>query len=191
MTESYKDELKKAMQLLASDTRTLLVGQTVKYGGTSMYHTMKDFPKDRVIELPVCEEMQMGQCLGLALEGYIPISIYPRMDFLLLTMNQLINHLDKCEEMSDGQFKPKVIIRVGIGSVKPLMPGPQHTQDYTLELRTMCKNIDVIRLRAARDIVPEYKRALESEISTILVEMPDMYNEDLTKELKEGRKCKD
>ena len=42
--------------------------------------------------LPVAEEMQMGISVGLAIDGFVPISIFPRWNFLLLGMNQLINH---------------------------------------------------------------------------------------------------
>ena len=52
------------------------------------------------IELPVFEEVQMGIAIGLAMEGYLPVTCYPRFDFLILAMNQLINHLDKVITMS-------------------------------------------------------------------------------------------
>ena len=48
-----------------------------------------------MIELPVAEEMQMGMSFGMSLDGTIPISIYPRWNFLLCAINQLVNHLDK------------------------------------------------------------------------------------------------
>ena len=51
---------------------------------------------------------------------------------MILAMNQLVNHLDKMQVMSEGLFKPKVIIRVAIGSKKPLNGGVQHTQNYTV-----------------------------------------------------------
>ncbi len=187
---NYKEELCKAMKLLSENPKTLLLGQTVKYGGTSMFHMLKDFSDERKIELPVAEEMQMGISLGLSLEGYIPISVYPRMDFLILAINQLVNHLDKCEEMSDGQFKPKVIIRTAIGSVEPLMPGVQHNQNHTEALRLMCTNIDVILLEEADQILSAYKKVLESDKSTILVEIPDLYNKDLEDLLKKSREVK-
>ena len=47
------------------------------------------------IELPVFEDVQMGLSTGLALQGFIPITCYPRFDFLILAMNQLVNHLTK------------------------------------------------------------------------------------------------
>ena len=96
------------------------------------------------IELPLIEDTQMGMSIGLSLEGYIPISIYPRIDFLIIAMNQLVNHLEKIEEMSCGQFKPKVIIRTAIGSTKPLYPGLQHCSDYSDALKCILKNVNVI-----------------------------------------------
>ena len=83
------------------------------------------------IELPVFEEVQMGISTGLALEGFIPITCYPRFDFLILAMNQLVNHLDKLRFLSNNSFQPRVIIRTSIGSKKPLNGGVQHTQNYT------------------------------------------------------------
>src|SRR3989338_3404119 len=167
---TYKEELLKAMNLLAKDPRTIFIGQNLIYGGTSMFWTLQEIPKEKRIELPVLEEVQMGMSLGMALEGLVPISVYPRMDFLICATNQLVNHLDKAAEMSDGQFKPVVIIRTAVGSTNPLMPGPQHCQDHTDALRLMCKNINVVKLEKAEQIVPEYQKALNSDKPTILIE---------------------
>ena len=51
----------------------------------------------------------MGISTGLALNGFIPVSCYPRFDFLILALNQLVNHLDKLDKMSSKQLKAKVI----------------------------------------------------------------------------------
>jgi len=184
---NYKEELIKAYDMLAENPNTIFIGQCVQWGGTSMYHMMKNIHLDKKLELPVFEETQMGISTGLALQGFIPISIYPRMDFLVLALNQLVNHLDKAEEMSNGQFKPKVIIRTAIGSTSPLMPGPQHCKDYTEALKLMCTNINIVKLTSAEMIMPEYKKALESDKSTILIEIPDAYNSDLKDDLIKSR----
>ena len=176
---SYKEELIKSMKLL-SDNGYIFIGQNMVFGGTSMFHTMTDIPIEQRIELPVFEDIQSGMATGMALEGLKVCSVYPRMDFLLLAMNQIINHLDKADMMSDGQFKPKVIIRTAVGSKEPLMPGPQHCQDYSTELAMMCWNIDVIKLNRAEDVYPAYEKALKSDKSTILIELPDVYNQEMT-----------
>ena len=115
----YKEQTKKAMEMLAKDERVVFIGQTVRYPGSPMYMSFENIPLEKRIELPVAEDMQMGMSIGLSLEGLIPVNIYPRIDFLILAMNQLVNHLDKVEEMSNKQFKPKVITRTQVGNTKP------------------------------------------------------------------------
>lgn len=173
---TYRDEIIKAMSLLAENPNTLFIGQAVRSTGTAIYHTIKHLPEHKRIELPVTEEMQLGISTGLALKGFIPISIYPRWNFLILATNQIVNHLDKFETMSDGQFKPKVIIRTCVGSTNPLMPGPQHDSDFTDVFKLMCKNINIVRLEKAEQVLSEYQHALEIDKSSILVEIPDLYD---------------
>ena len=108
------------MSYLGSKENTIFIGQAVEVPGTAMSNTLSDVPKNKLVELPVAEEMQMGMTLGLAMEGNIPISIFPRWNFLLYGMNQLVNHLDKFYVMSQGHFKTKVIISSSI-SIFPHM----------------------------------------------------------------------
>jgi pyruvate/2-oxoglutarate/acetoin dehydrogenase E1 component len=161
------------MAMLASDPRTLFVGQAVRYDGQRAHATFKDVPMERRIEMPVCEDFQMGFCTGLALEGYIPVSFYPRWDFLVIAANQLINHLDKIPAL--GGFRPKVIIRTAVGAKSPLDPGPQHTQDHTLAFKHILRSIPIIELFDERYVMDGYRRALESSGSTILVEYMKFY----------------
>lgn len=169
---SYKEEITKAMQLLAKNPRVVFIGQSVAYGGAvPIEATLEGISYDKRIEFPVAEDLQLGICIGLALEGYIPVCIFPRMDFLVLALNQLVNHLDKIEEMSCGQFKPKVIIRASIGSRAPLDPGVQHCQDYTTALHYLRRNIDIEKLYDTEAIMLHYSKATTSERSTILIEL--------------------
>ncbi|MDF2376123.1 MAG: hypothetical protein P1U81_07760 [Verrucomicrobiales bacterium] len=175
----YFDELSRAMELLAADERTIFLGQAVACPGTAMTNTLKEIPREKLIELPVIEELQLGMSTGMALNGSIPVSVFPRWNFLLLAVNQLVNHLDKMKLISAGGFQPKVIIRTGIGSERPLYPQHQHVGDFTEAFQSMCTNIEVIRLEEPGDIVSSYSKALHREdgMSTILVEYGDFYNE--------------
>ena len=174
----YRDEIVKSMNWLALHDNVIFLGQSVKYSGHAMFGTLEDagIPMDRRIEMPVAEDMQMGISIGLSLQGYVPVSIYPRMDFLIIAMNQLVNHLDKMKEMSHGEYAPKVIIRTAIGSKTPLDGGIQHTGDYTEGLFQMLNNVDILRLEKPRMILKAYKWALENNRSTILIEIADLYN---------------
>jgi len=173
----YFDELKRAMEMLAGDPRVIFMGQAVEYAGTAMSNTLKDVPKEQLLEMPVFEDTQMGMTLGLALAGYIPVSIYPRWNFLVCATNQLVNHVDKITMMSD--YKPRIIIRTGIGSERPLHPQHQHVGDYTDAYRLLCPNIDIIRLEEPRHVYDAYCAAYlrRDGKATILVEYGDYYNE--------------
>jgi len=175
----YFDELKRAMQFLGEKPDTFFLGQAVEYKGTAMTNTLTEVPKEKLLEMPVDEEMQMGITNGLAVNGTVPISIYPRWNFLLLAMNQLVNHLDKMPAFSYGEYIPKVIIRTSIGSERPLNPQAQHVGDFTDSVRLMLNNTEVIRLEEPEDIFPAYEKAYNRTDgkSTILVEYGDYYGE--------------
>lgn len=170
---NYAEELTKAMTMLAGYPKTLFVGQAVRYDGQRAHATFSGVPMEKRIEMPVCEDFQMGFCAGLALEGYIPICFFPRFDFLIIAANQLINHLDKIPVL--GDFRPKVIIRTAVGARAPLDPGPQHTQDYTIPMSMMLKNTDLFQLTSAERIVSHYQWVLQSERSAIMIEYMDKY----------------
>jgi len=178
-TMKYFDELKRSMDFLAQDPRTVFMGQAVEVAGTAMTTTLRDVPRDRLLELPVAEEMQMGMATGMALTGLVPVCIFPRWNFLLLAINQLVNHLDKVQVMSNDGYKAKVIIRTGIGSQRPLHPQHQHIGDFTAAMRAMCTTIDVVRLEEPADVFSAYQHALlrDDGRSTIVVEYGDYYGE--------------
>jgi pyruvate/2-oxoglutarate/acetoin dehydrogenase E1 component len=175
----YFDELCRAMEFLARDDRTMFLGQAVACAGTAMTNTLKNVSREKLLELPVTEELQMGMSTGLALTGLVPVSLYPRWNFLLCAVNQLVSHLDKLPAMSAGGYQPKVIVRTGIGSERPLHPQFQHVGDFTEAFRLMCKNIEIIRLDEPEMIFPAYERALmrADGKSTIIVEYGDYYSE--------------
>ncbi len=170
---AYSDAMTAAMTFLGTDERTMFLGQAVAYPGTAMSGTLSGVPDGKKHEMPVAEDMQMGMSIGLALQGFVPVSIYPRWNFMILAANQLVNHLDKLPLISG--FRPKVIVRVGIGAKTPLDPGPQHESDFTDGFRAMLKTVPVVRLGGAEDILPAYRDALSRDGSTILVEHMDLY----------------
>ena len=175
----YFNELKRSMHYLAKNKKTIFLGQAVEVPGTAMSNTLKGINKKKLLELPVAEEMQMGITIGMIMTGLIPISIYPRWNFLLLSINQLVNHLDKFNEMTQNYYKSKAIIRTSIGSQRPLNPQSQHIGDFSVPIKKMAKNIEIVKLKDPKDIFPSYKKALtrNDNVSTILVEYGDYYNE--------------
>lgn len=175
----YVDHLIKSMEYLAEDPRVIFLGQSVKYSGNSIYNTLKTIDDSKKLEMPVFEETQMGLSIGLAMDGFVPVTCYPRFDFLLLAVNQLVNHLDKMEEMTRGTFKPRVIVRTSIGAKVPLNGGLQHTQNHTEAFKKLLENVEVVLLENKEDIFPAYQKALirEDSKSTLIVEYGEYYNQ--------------
>lgn len=169
----YKDALTNAMTEFAKLNDTIFIGQQIVYAGNPMSTTLGEVPKEKMIEVPVMEETQMGMSLGLAIAGKRVITFYPRWDFIISASNQLINHLDKFQIMTDK--KVNVLIRLGKGSNKPLDPGCQHKNNYFEEFKSICKNIKFHDLKTPIDIKLAYTYAIKEGGIHCLVEYPELY----------------
>lgn len=146
MKKTYKDKLIEATTRLVLEHDFFVIGQGVTDGGHGMSATIDKRLRAKCIELPVFEETQTGIALGMGLSGKSVISIYPRFDFFISGLSQLVNHTDKIKAMSKGKFSPKLIFRVGVGAKTPLDAGPQHTNNYTKQLREMLTDVSVHEL---------------------------------------------
>ncbi len=173
----YGAELRRAMTWLGEQSRTVFLGQAVSFPGTAMTATLAGVPAEKLIELPVMEDAQLGMCTGMALAGYVPISIYPRWNFLLLATSQLVLHLDKLPIYSNGGYRPKVIVRTAVASDKPLDPQAQHLGNFTDPYRQILKTVEVVELLGAHQVFDAYRKAYEREDgrSTLLVEHTSRY----------------
>jgi pyruvate/2-oxoglutarate/acetoin dehydrogenase E1 component len=173
---SYFEQLCDAMKLVSDHPNSVFMGQGVGCPGTTMSDTFRDVPAKQKLEMPVAEDMQMGMATGMALEGYLPVCVFPRWNFLLLAANQLINHLDRLPLYSG--YAPKVIIRTAVPSNRPFDPGPQHDDDFTLAFKRMLRTVRVVRLFDSMQVVSGYQEALEADCSTLLVEFTDKYKNE-------------
>jgi len=167
------------MEWLAESPKTMFVGQTVAGPGTFMYQTLRDLPKEKTLEMPINESFQMQFTIGMVLAGYIPISVYPRQNFLLLATADMVNMLDKIPAISSGELLPRVIIRVAAGPDKPVHPRHQHVGNFAEAFRKMFDWVEVVELEEPEEIFPAYERALQQEDSkaTIIIEHGNYYSE--------------
>jgi pyruvate/2-oxoglutarate/acetoin dehydrogenase E1 component len=115
--------------LLANHRDVFVIGQGLWspwYVGSSMTDLDKEFGTTRVIDCPVSEMATTGAAVGASLCGYRPIIVHPRMDFMILATDQIVNGAAKWRYMLGGQSSPKVTIRgiVNRGGEQ----GAQHSQ---------------------------------------------------------------
>ena len=96
------------------------------YVGSSMQDLDIEFGRDRVIDSPVSEVAVTGAAVGASLCGYRPIVVHPRMDFMILAVDQIVSQAAKWAHMFGGQARPAVTIRgiINRGGEQ----GAQHSQ---------------------------------------------------------------
>jgi pyruvate/2-oxoglutarate/acetoin dehydrogenase E1 component len=116
-------------QLMQKDKRIITMGLGVNdpmgiFGTTK--NLSKKFGKKRVIEIPTSESAATGIAIGAAIQGMKVILTHQRVEFCLLSMEQIINQAAKLYFLSNGKYKVSVVIRVMIG--KGWGQGPQHSQ---------------------------------------------------------------
>jgi acetoin:2,6-dichlorophenolindophenol oxidoreductase subunit beta len=84
------------------------------------------YGEKRVLDMPVSENGMTGVALGSALVGMRPILTHQRLDFALLTMEQIVNQAAKWHYVFGGQTKVPMVIRLILG--RGWGQGPQHSQ---------------------------------------------------------------
>lgn len=167
--------IQETMKWLSEQPDTIFVGQNCLYPPTFILcKSLSEVPREKILEFPVAENMQLGFSIGLALTGKTVITCFPRQDFLHLAFDQLVNHLDRYEYLWKGKFFPRIIIRTMVGGTSPLHPGEQHHSNSTEAIKLMCPNIEVLSLEKGEDPLEFYKLAYQlSEHRPVLtVELP-------------------
>ena len=80
----------------------------------------------RVLDMPVSENAMTGVAIGSAIRGMRPILSHQRIDFMLLSLDQIINNAANWHYMLDGKMSVPLVIRLIIG--RGWGQGPQHSQ---------------------------------------------------------------
>lgn len=127
---TYAQAIREAhSQLLASDPRVFLVGQGLWspwYAGGTLADLDTEFGRERVLDSPVSENAVTGMAIGSALAGMRPIVFHPRLDFLLLAMDPLINQAANWSYLFAGKSSVPMVIRAVIN--RGGEQGAQHSQ---------------------------------------------------------------
>ena len=82
--------------------------------GTTLEVT-KRFGPARVFDIPLSENGITGFAVGAAICGARPVVVHQRSDFLLLTMDQIVNNAAKWKYMSGGRLSVPIVIRSIVG----------------------------------------------------------------------------
>jgi len=127
---TYREAIREAQyQAMEVDPSVFIMGEGVDDPGGVFGTTLdldKTYGRDRVIDLPLAENGFTGIAIGAAIAGMKPILVHMRMDFLLLSMDQIVNHASKWRYMFGGRQNVPLTIRSIIG--RGWGSGAQHSQ---------------------------------------------------------------
>ena len=130
---TYKDAATEALLLaMEKDERVFLMGEGVDnitgvYG--QVLPAYKKFGPSRVIDTPLCENGLTGFAIGAALDGMRPVLIHQRNDFMLLTMDQIMNQAAVLRYASGGRHR----IPLTILSFVARRPGEGVSHSHSLQ----------------------------------------------------------
>ncbi|MBI2199609.1 MAG: alpha-ketoacid dehydrogenase subunit beta [Candidatus Rokubacteria bacterium] len=116
---TYREAIDEATrQAMAKDERIIVLGVGVDdakgiFGTTR--GAFEQFGSTRVFDTPLSEAALTGMCVGAGLRGLHPLLVHARNDFLLLTMDQIVNNAAKWRYMCGGTLRVPFTIRAVIG----------------------------------------------------------------------------
>lgn len=116
---SYVEAVREGLhQALGADPTVFVMGQDVDapngmFGVTRGLHS--EFGRERVFDTPLAENALTGVAVGAAIAGMRPVYLHNRPDFLLLAMDQLVNHAAKWYYMFGGMVNVPLVIWTCIG----------------------------------------------------------------------------
>lgn len=129
---TYREALRLALrEELARDERVFVMGEEVAVFDGAYKVTaglLEEFGDDRVRDTPISEEGFVGAGVGAAMLGERPVVEIMTLNFLLVAMDQVINHAAKVGAMFGGEVRCPLVIRTPNGAGNQLTA--QHSQSF-------------------------------------------------------------
>jgi pyruvate dehydrogenase E1 component beta subunit len=131
-TMTYREALRLAMrEELERDETVFLLGEEIGVFQGSYKVTaglFDDFGPERVMETPISEEGFVGAAIGAAMSGMRPVAEIMTLNFIVVAMDQIVNHAAKVRYMFGGKVGCPLVIRTPNGAGNQLTA--QHSQSF-------------------------------------------------------------
>jgi len=165
--EAVREGLDQAMQ---NDSRVIVIGEGVP-DPKAIFNTtaglLEKYGNARVFDMPLAENGMTGVCIGAALAGMRPVLVHQRVDFALLSMDQLVNNAAKWHYMFDGQASVPLVVRMIVG--RGWGQGPQHSQNLQA-MFAQIPGLKVIMPMSAHDAKGMLISAIEDDGPVLFIE---------------------
>lgn len=174
---TYRDALNLALkEELRRDPSVVVWGEDVALYEGSFKVTrglLAEFGEKRVLDTPISENTIVGVAIGAAMGGVRPVAELMTVNFALLAMDQIVNHMSKIRSMFGGQtFLPMVVRMPGGGGSQLAAQHSQSLESYFMH----CPGIRVAYPATPADAKGLLKTAIRDNNPVIFLEHELLYN---------------
>jgi pyruvate dehydrogenase E1 component beta subunit len=174
---TYREALRRALdEELARDEKVFLMGEEIGRFEGSYKVTAGLYAKygpRRVRETPIAEEGFVGAGIGAAMLGLRPVVEIMTINFILVAMDQVVNHAAKVRQMFGGKVGVPLVIRTPAGA------GAQLTAQHSQSLEVMFAHTPGLKVVAPSTPLDAYgllKSAIRDDDPVLFVENLVLYN---------------
>jgi len=174
---SYRQALNHTLsEELARDPNVVLMGEEIgKFQGSYRITEglLDELGPKRVVDTPISEEGFVGLATGAAMLGLRPVVEIMTINFILLAIDQIVNHAAKIHYMFGGQAKVPLVIRTPSGGVGQL--AATHSQNFE-NWFAYCPGLKVIAPATPYDARGLLRTAIRDDDPVIFIESLSLYD---------------
>jgi acetoin:2,6-dichlorophenolindophenol oxidoreductase subunit beta len=174
---TFKEAVNRALiDEMTADDRVFVFGLDVSdhkriFGSTKKL--VEKFGPKRCFVTPLSEDGMAGVALGAALSGLRPVQVHIRVDFMLLSMNQIANMISCARYVTGGKSKVPLVIRAVIG--RGWGQGPQHSKTMQSAFAHI-PGLKVVMPTNPQDVYSLTRSAIQDDNPVIMLEHRWLYD---------------
>ncbi len=174
---TYRQALNNTLgEELARDPNVLLMGEEIGLFQGSYRITeglLEEFGPRRVVDTPIAEEGFVGLAIGAAMLGLRPVVEIMTINFILVAIDQVVNHASKIHYMFGGQVRVPLVIRTPSGGTGQL--GATHSQSFE-NWFAYCPGLKVVAPATPYDAKGLLRAAIRDDDPVIFIESLALYD---------------
>jgi pyruvate/2-oxoglutarate/acetoin dehydrogenase E1 component len=174
---TYRQALSEALiEEMDRDGSVFQIGEDIGIHGGAFGVTighLERYGEKRIINTPICEAAIAGAAVGAAIAGMRPVAEIMFIDFITISMDQIVNQAAKARYMFGGQTSVPMVLRTqGGGGVSA---AAQHSQSLEAWLAHI-PGLKVVMPSTPYDAKGLLKQSIRDDNPVIFIEHKMLYN---------------
>ena len=161
---------------LARDPNVVLMGEEIgKFEGSYKVTAglLAKYGAKRVVDTPIAEMGFIGLAAGAAMLGLRPVVEIMTINFILMAVDQVVNHASKIHYMFGGQSRVPLVIRTPSGGIGQL--GATHSQSFE-NWFAYCPGIKVVAPSTPYDAKGLLRASIRDDDPVLFIESLPLYD---------------